>query len=175
MGTKTISLPVHGMTCASCVSHIEKVLGELEGVRGVRVNLAAGKASVEYDPAQVAIARVESAVSDIGYEVGREQVTLTVTGMTCASCVSKLEKALSDLEGVSRAVVNLAAGTARVEYFSGLVAVSDMKRAIRDLGYQAEERMEGQAALDREREARQREIRRQGRYMLVAWPAGFPG
>ncbi len=170
---KTLSLPVHGMTCASCVSHVEKALGSLDGVRQVRVNLAAGKAWVEYDPGHVDTGRMERAVTDIGYQVGREQVTLTVRGMTCASCVAQVEKALRELDGVVGVVVNLAAGSARVDYFSGSVTVGEMKRAVRNIGYEAEERVEGLAALDREREARQREIRRQGRYMLVAWPLAF--
>jgi cation transport ATPase len=97
-------------------------------------------------------------------------VSLTVRGMTCASCVAHVEKALLGLEDVVKASVNLATGTARVEYFPGSVSLGDMKRAVRDIGYEAEERVEGQTALDREREARQKEIRRQGRYMLMAWP-----
>ncbi|MBI2953708.1 MAG: copper-translocating P-type ATPase [Chloroflexi bacterium] len=170
MANKTVTLPVQGMTCASCVAHVEKALGQLDGVHLARVNLAAGKASVEYDPARVGLSRMEQAVSDIGYEVGREQVTLTIRGMTCASCVSHVEKALVGLDGVAGAVVNLAAGSARVDYFPGSVTVGDMKRAVRNAGYEAEERAEGQTALDREREARQKEIDRQKRNMLIAWP-----
>ncbi|MCL5960475.1 MAG: cation transporter, partial [Chloroflexi bacterium] len=93
-----------------------------------------------------------------------KSVTLEIHGMTCASCVSHVEKALGELDGVAGAVVNLAAGSARVEYFPGSVTVGDMKWAIRNAGYEAEERADGQAALDREREARQKEIQRQGRY-----------
>ena len=170
MATKSVTLPVRGMTCASCVSHVEKALGQLDGVYQARVNLAAGKASVEYDPSRVNLGQMERAVGDVGYEVGREQVTLTVRGMTCASCVSHVEKALLGLDGVASAVVNLAAGTARVDYFPSSVTLGDMKRAVRSAGYEAEERAEGQASLDREREARQNEINRQKRNMLIAWP-----
>jgi len=88
--------------------------------------------------------------------------------MTCASCVSHVEKALKGLEGVASATVNLAASSARVSYYPGAAGPADMKRAIRDIGYEAEERADGQSALDREREARQREIRRQGHNMLIA-------
>src|SRR3990172_748406 len=170
MATKSVKLPVSGMTCASCVAHVEKAIGGLDGVQQVTVNLAAAKASVEYDPAKVVLSEMERAVTDIGYEVGRDQITLTVRGMTCASCVAHVEKALNGLEGVTSAVVNLAAGTARVEYIAGMVSAGDMKKAVRDIGYQAEDRAEGQAAIDREREARQKEIRRQVRNMLMAWP-----
>ncbi|MHB1005994.1 MAG: heavy metal translocating P-type ATPase [Chloroflexota bacterium] len=170
MGTRTVNLPVSGMTCASCVAHVEKALGGLDGVRQVRVNLAAGKAWAEYDPGRVGVADMERAVTDLGYEVGHEQVTLSVRGMTCASCVAHVEKALSGLEGVTKATVNLAASSARVEYYPGTVGVGEMKRAVREIGYEAEERADGQSALDREREARQKEIRRQGRNMLIVWP-----
>ncbi len=170
MATKSVTLPVHGMTCASCVSHVEKALGQLDGVHQARANLAAGKALVEYDPARVDLSLMERAVSDVGYEVGREQATLTIRGMTCASCVSHVEKALVELDGVAGATVNLAAGTARVDYFPGSVTLGDMKRAVRNAGYEAEEHAEGQVALDREREAREEEINRQKRNMLIAWP-----
>ncbi|MHB1131622.1 MAG: heavy metal translocating P-type ATPase, partial [Chloroflexota bacterium] len=170
MTTKSTTLPVGGMTCASCVSHVEKALDGLPGVHKVNVNLAAGRASVEYDPASVSLGQMERAVTDLGYEVGREQITLTVRGMTCASCVSHVEKALLALEGVTQATVNLAAGSARVEYWPGTVSVGEMKRAVREIGYEAEERLDGQTALDREREARQKEIGRQRRNMLVVWP-----
>lgn len=103
MATKSITLPVHGMTCASCVSHVERTIGQLDGVSRVRVNLAAGKASVEYNPDLVRIGQMEKAIKDIGYDVPHEQVTLSVTGMTCASCVSHVEKTLKGLDGVSGA------------------------------------------------------------------------
>ncbi|MHB1133226.1 MAG: heavy metal translocating P-type ATPase [Chloroflexota bacterium] len=170
MTTKSITLPVGGMTCASCVGHVEKALRELLGVRQVSVNLAAGKAAVEYEPEHVGLAQMERAVADLGYEVGHEQVTLVVRGMTCASCVAHVEKALLGLEGVTKATVNLATNSARVEYLPGTVGVSAMKRALHDIGYEAEERADGQTALDREREARQQEFRRQRRNMLIVWP-----
>src|SRR3972149_10498080 len=129
MATKSVKLPVSGMTCASCVAHVEKAIGGLDGVQQVSVNLAAAKASVEYDPAKVDLREMERAVTDIGYEVGREQITLTVRGMTCASCVAHVEKALKGLDGVTSAQVNLAAGPARGRYYSGAVTHDDLKRA----------------------------------------------
>ncbi|MBI2455555.1 MAG: copper-translocating P-type ATPase [candidate division NC10 bacterium] len=109
-------------------------------------------------------------VADVGYEVGEEELTLKVTGMSCASCASKIESAVGALDGIASVVVNVPAGLAKVRYYAGLAAPSEIRRAIRDMGYQVEERAEGQAALDREREARRRELRRQGFWMLVSWP-----
>lgn len=100
----------------------------------------------------------------------REQVTLQVSGMTCASCVAHVEQALHELPGIHKVVVNLATGTAKVEYVPSLVSIAQMKQAICDLGYEAREKAEGAEVQDLEREARQRDIRRQGLYLLFAAP-----
>jgi len=103
-------------------------------------------------------------------EVGPDTLQLQVTGMSCASCVSSIEGAVGNLPGVASVAVNLNAGTAVVGYNAGTVTASQIKKAIRDLGYEASERLEGASMMDREREARQLEVTRQGRWMLVAWP-----
>ncbi len=170
---KTTSLPVQGMMCASCVSHVETALKELNGTSNVVVNLATNKASLVYDPAHLTLADMIRAVSDVGYSVPATELTLEVRGMTCASCVTHVEGALKELEGVTNAVVNLGLGTARVTYISGGVTTSAMKRAVREVGYEAQERSEGADALDRERQAREEEIKRQGRNLLIAGVIGL--
>ncbi|MFN4218944.1 MAG: heavy metal translocating P-type ATPase [Candidatus Bipolaricaulia bacterium] len=99
-----------------------------------------------------------------------QHVTLQISGMTCASCVAHIEQALRELPGVSKAIVNLAMGTAKVEYDPGLVSLAQMAQAVRDIGYEVSETTDSAHAIDREREARQREIRRQGLYLLFAAP-----
>ncbi len=99
-----------------------------------------------------------------------QQATLQVTGMTCASCVSHVERALRELPGVSQAIVNLATGTAKVEFDPAQVSLEQMAQAVREVGYEAAPLVEAREAVDREREARQREIRRQGLYLLFAAP-----
>jgi Cu+-exporting ATPase len=113
------------------------------------------------------------AVDDVGYSVPTAELTLDVRGMTCASCVSHVEEALKELDGITNAVVNLGLGTARVTYIPGVVSVGAMKRAVREVGYEAQERSEGMEALDRERQAREEEIRRQGRNLLIAGLIGL--
>src|SRR3990167_932849 len=157
MTTKQITLPIAGMTCASCVSHVEGALKNLSGVAEAVVNLGAGKASIEFDPARASIAQMSAAVADLGYKVATAQATLNVSGMTCASCVAHVEGALKELDGVTNAGVALALNTAKIEYIRGLVTVAQMKRAVHDAGYEAAERDAGVSAIDREREARQRE------------------
>ena len=96
---KKIILPITGMTCASCATTNEKALSKLPGVSRVNVNLASEKASIEYDPSQVAIKTLMDTISDVGYGVAVEKTTFSVGGMTCASCVANIEKALVKVPG----------------------------------------------------------------------------
>lgn len=168
-----LTLPISGMTCASCVSHVEGALKELPGVSNVTVNLATNKASLSYDPQRVKLDDMRRAVDDVGYAVATAELTFDVGGMTCASCVDHVEGALKELRGVQEAVVNLGLNTARVTYIPGVVSTSSMKRAVRGVGYEAQERSEGVDALDRERQAREDEIKLQGRNLLIAGSIGL--
>ncbi len=168
-----LSLPISGMTCASCVSHVEGALKDLPGISNIVVNLATNKANLSYDPQRVSIKDMQQAVENVGYAVTGSEITLDVRGMTCASCVDHVEGALKELPGVQDAIVNLGLGTARVVYVPGVVSTSSMKRAVREVGYEAQERSEGVDALDRERQSREAEIRRQGRYLIIAGVIGL--
>jgi len=170
---QALTLPVEGMTCASCVSHVEGALGEVPGVSDVVVNLATGKANLTYDPTTASLADLRRAVADVGYRVPTSEVTLEVRGMTCASCVAHVEGALRELPGVEEATVNLGLGTARVQFVPGVVTTARMRRAVRDVGYEAVERSAGADALDRERRQREEEIRRQGSNLVIAGVVGL--
>ena len=169
---RSTTLPVAGMNCASCVVNVEQVLKNVAGVASAKVNLATGSAAVQYDPSQATLGDMKKAIEGIGYKVVLNTAQLQVSGMTCASCVEKIEKAIGQLDGVSRVVVNLSTGTARVEHDPSLALLAEIKRTIRELGYGVEE-LVGATALDREREARQREIRKQLINMAIAWPVGI--
>ncbi|MBE7555591.1 MAG: copper-translocating P-type ATPase [Anaerolineales bacterium] len=170
---KSLSLPVRGMSCASCVSHLEGALKELPGVSQVAVNLGTNKASLAYDPSQVSLPVMTRAIAEIGYTVPTAELTLQVSGMTCVSCVAHVEKALTELDGVTGAVVNLGLGTARVTYIPGVVTATVMKRAVHEGGYEAQEHSAGVDALDREGQAREDEIKCQGRNLLIAGIIGL--
>ncbi len=170
---RKVSLTVSGMTCASCVAHVEEAIGSLPGVQKVVVNLATGKAAVEFDPGKTTIAAMQKAVSEIGYEVVLTSANLHITGMTCAGCVANIQTAVGQLPGVVKVVVNLATESGRVEYAPEVTSLAEIKKAIEELGYAAAERAEGQALLDREKGEREREIRRQRRNMLIVWPIGM--
>lgn len=173
--SQELSLPVGGMTCASCVSHVENALKELPGVSNVVVNLGTNKASLRFDSSKLGVKEMQRAIEEVGYSVPTSELTLEVRGMTCASCVAHVEGALKELPGVEDANVNLGMGTARVRYIPGPVTPAAMKRAAREVGYEASERSAGADALDRERQAREEEIKRQGRYLLISGSIGLIG
>lgn len=170
---KEIALPVAGMSCAACVGKVEKVLQGLDGVSAADVNLAAAKAGVEYDPAACSLADLEQAITGVGYQVPWDRIELLVLGMMGTHCQDNIERAVGALDGVARVQVNLGTDTVTVEYTASLISASQIRRAIRDLGYNVSDKAEGETALDRERQARQEETRRQLRNLLVAAPLGL--
>ena len=130
-----ITVPITGMTCAACVSHVAHALEEVSAVTDVSVSLASEKASIGLLEGSLRVDELLSAVEDAGYGIASEKITLAVGGMTCAACVSHIEHALGNVEGVLTAGVNLATERASVEYVPGVAAVSDMRHAVEDAGY----------------------------------------
>jgi len=130
-----LTLPVHGMSCASCVAHVEKALAAVPGVASVAVNLATESATVAGSALDAATLR--RAVDEAGYEVPAETLQLAIEGMTCASCVARVEKALAAVPGVLRASVNLASESARVEVVRGVANARALAAAVQEAGYTA--------------------------------------
>ncbi len=128
-------VPVHGMTCASCVTHVEKALQNVAGVKSVAVNLATESAAILTD--RIDADALRGAIVDAGYEVPTQSLRLAIDGMTCASCVARVEKALIQVPGVLSASVNLATESATVELISGTATPRDLVRAVADAGYEA--------------------------------------
>lgn len=173
VSSEQLTLPVQGMTCASCVAHVEKALSAVPGVAEVVVNLGTNSARLTYDPARASVDDLRAAVTGVGYQVPTAELTLDVRGMTCASCVAHVEKALTGVPGVTSATVNLGLGTARVSYIPDVVSVGRLKQAVREVGYEPSERGTVVDALDREQQARAEEVRRQGRNLLIAGTVGL--
>ncbi|MFQ5466039.1 MAG: copper ion binding protein, partial [Thermodesulfobacteriota bacterium] len=153
-GLKTVDLPVTGMSCASCAAKIEKGLSGLGGIRRASVNFATERVSITYDPAAVELDGFVETIRDLGYGAGVERITLPVTGMSCASCVDKIEGALGALGGVVQASVNFATEKATVDYIPTIVGVDDMVRAVRGAGYDAVVAGVEEDLLEREEKAR---------------------
>ncbi|WP_137820190.1 heavy metal translocating P-type ATPase [Pseudomonas sp. 2FG] len=130
------TLGVAGMTCASCVARVEKALTRVPGVAAASVNLISEAATIEVD-ADVALAPLLQAIVGAGYRVKEDELDLAIVGMTCASCVGRVEKALLKVPGVLAAAVNLASEAARVRVVSGVVSLAALIQAVAAAGYEA--------------------------------------
>ncbi|KGV27707.1 heavy metal translocating P-type ATPase [Burkholderia pseudomallei] len=152
-----IEFDIAGMTCASCVGRVEKALAQVPGVARATVNLATEKAAVDADAdAHVDTARLIDAVKRAGYRASpvsdpasalapspeiaaaRTAIELDIAGMTCASCVGRVEKALAQVPGVARATVNLATEKATVDADADAhVDTARLIDAVKRAGYRA--------------------------------------
>lgn len=166
--TTRLSLPVEGMTCASCVGRVERALKAVPGVQTATVNLATERADITFgdraDP-QAAVGAIESA----GYAVREETTELGIEDMTCASCVGRVEKALRQIPGVIEANVNLATERARVRHSAGLVTTAMLEAAVEQAGYKARRLSAATASSDdQDSERRENEARGLRRSLLIA-------
>ncbi|HSG46301.1 MAG TPA: heavy metal translocating P-type ATPase [Longimicrobiales bacterium] len=164
MARREITLPVSGMTCANCAATVERTLRKTPGVDDAVVNYAAERATVSFDPAQAGPELLAERIREAGYDVPVQRVEFGVTGMTCANCVSAVERTLRKrAPGVLDASVNLATERATVEV-AGDLDWGELSRALEHAGYGAVRLAgEGGARGDAEAEARAAEIRRQSR------------
>ncbi|MBT7943627.1 MAG: heavy metal translocating P-type ATPase, partial [Alphaproteobacteria bacterium] len=133
---QSISVPIEGMTCASCVGRVERVLGSLDGVQNASVNLTTERASIEFDPDATGAAEIAEAITKTGFSVPSVSVDLAIRGMTCASCVARLEKVLSAVPGVTSAEVNLTTERAHIAHTPGVVDDSALVRAVEQAGFE---------------------------------------
>src|SRR5215217_6441962 len=167
--TVDVTFPVTGMTCASCVNRVEQAIGQVPGVERAAVNLATESATVSYHPRQTTVADIATAVERAGYGVidlpaepvvardpsspaapsgngsddatvpGVTEAVLPIQGMTCASCVRRVEKGLEKVPGVTAANVNLATERATVTYDPAVSDLATLRSAVERAGYRVGE------------------------------------
>jgi P-type Cu+ transporter len=166
------SFPIEGMTCASCVRRVEQAIGKVPGVASASVNLATETADVTYEAAPAPGAVVE-AIRQAGYDVAAETAEFEIEGMTCASCVRRVEQAIGKVPGVLRATVNLATERATVET-AGRLPVTSIEEAIRGTGYEARRISQAPDAPAEREEAKDRELRHLRRDVLLAAALTLP-
>jgi len=133
-----IEIRVDGMSCASCVGRIEKALMGEPGVAEAQVNLATGKATVEFDQPTTPAMLIDS-IKEAGYQPRLQSAEIPVVGMSCGSCVSRIEQSLNKQPGMVKASVNLTTRKAFVEFLSDTLSVPQIHQAIRDAGYEPQE------------------------------------
>ncbi len=171
MSTQDITLPVTGMTCAMCVKNVERSLTRAEGVEEVQVNLATEQARVRFDAAALSPKELVTRLEGAGYGVAAASIELPITGMTCAMCQKNVARALSRVDAVLGATVNLASEKATVTYLPSLAGRDDLAAAVENAGYGVIDSADSAAPVDAEAAARQAEVTRQTR--LVAFGAVF--
>lgn len=136
---KTEVFKVENMTCASCANAVSKSVSKLKGVESANVNLTTEVLTVKYSENEVGSEDIKKAVIDAGYGINEEngihEVTIGIDGMTCASCVNAVERALKRLEGINSANVNLTTEKANILYDSNIIGIKELKAAIVDAGY----------------------------------------
>ena len=135
---------VQGMNCASCVGRVEKALNAVAGVDAAAVNLANESVQVDYH-APATTQTIVQTLEQAGYPAATEDVTLTIDGMNCASCVGRVERALVAGAGVVSATVNLASETATVEYAAQVITPEEVASLSTSAGYPAKVRVSTQA------------------------------
>ncbi len=130
-----LEFSIEGMNCASCVRRVERALDAVPGVRASSVNLATGRARISQDAA--AAGAIAEAVHQAGYTIATSTVDLAISGMTCASCAQRVERALLGVPGVVSAEVNLATERARVTSLGAEIPAVALADAVSRAGYAA--------------------------------------
>ena len=169
-----LDLPVRGMSCASCVGRVEKAIRAVPGVRAAAVNLATERAHVEGGE----LTAITAAIRNAGYEPVELEVELQIEGMTCASCVARVERALRQTPGVLEANVNLATERASVRCVEGAATAAGLEAAIAKAGYAARPLAKSGGAADVQADSqgaqRDAEMRHLGRAFALAAIAALP-
>ena len=163
--TKQIGLPITGMTCANCVSTVERNLKKVNGVQNARVNLSSERAAIEYDPNLAEVSDLISRIQKAGYDVATGEADLMIQRMSDDNDARRLEKSLRGLEGVLDAQVNFTTERARVKYISTIISPAEIRRGVSAAGFEVVDFDED--VIDAEQIARQKETDRQRRYLIV--------
>lgn len=170
--TKQETLGVIGMTCASCAQTVERTVARIEGVHSANVNFATEKLSVEFDDRKTNLKEIREAIKTAGYNAQEEtsntrEISIPISGMTCASCANAIERSIGKLNGVHEVSVNFATEKAKVVYDSSNTRISEIKDAIAKAGYRALE-IEAGGQIDHEKERREKEMKSLWSKFMVA-------
>lgn len=169
----TVNLKIAGMSCAACAARIEKGLGRLPGVEKATVNFATEQATVTFDPAQANISDLAKKVESLGFRIVTDKVELKISGMSCAACAARVEKALRGMPNVYQASVNLAAEKASVEYNAHEITINQLQERVAKMGFAAHNIADA-SQVDREKQVREDEIRGQRFRLLLSAILSIP-
>ena len=148
------TLRIGGMTCGACSARVEKVVGKLDGVASVNVNLATERMDLQYDPQRIGLAQISDSVRKAGYRVELVEEThdilLPIAGMTCAACARRIEKVVGKLDGIRAVTVNLLEEKATITYVPELTPLTAIRQAIEKAGFTPSAAVDTLAATDDE-------------------------
>ena len=170
-------IKIEGMSCSSCSAAIERALKKKEGITETNVNYPAGKAFLSFDPQVISVSEIEQVVTDTGYKViestnpdasspAVNTVKLNVTGMSCASCSSAVERALKKTSGVRGVNVNLASEIATIEIDPGSTNEDSLKQAVINAGYGVQE--------DKPVDSDEKHLQDAKQRMIIIWAVTIP-
>jgi len=134
-----LTIELDGMTCASCVARVERVLRAQPGIQSAAVNLATESASIQYETPAAPL-EISQVLARAGYPARENVVEISVSGMTCASCIARVERVLKLAPGVLNATANLATESATIHYLGNVTSADDLAKRVSKAGYQAEMR-----------------------------------
>ncbi len=169
---RQITLPILGMTCANCVTTVEKSLAKTDGVQNASVNLSSERAAVRFDPQKTNVIDLIAQVKSSGYEVALGEANILLQGITDGADTIRIEKALNAIEGVIQTQVNLASERVFARYVPTLVSQNDLRQEIRKAGFKVVE--EGGELQDAEENARKKEIVHQRQLLLISLIFSLP-
>jgi len=155
-----VIINISGMSCTNCAQGIENSLKKEEGIHSARVNFAAEKAYVEYDPDKMSREKLAEQIEKLGYEAkpadeSIKTVTFGISGMSCANCAKGLEHTIKNAKGIVEANVNFATEKATVTYNPEENTSENIKDIITENGYEAIEsknKVAGEEKQDKELE-----------------------
>jgi Cu+-exporting ATPase len=159
-------LEISGMSCATCSGNIEDAVGDLDGVEEVSANFASDEGFVTYDREQVTLGEIYDAIEGAGYDPEQARQTISVMGMSCATCAGNIEDALDGTPGVIAAEANFASDEVLVTYNPAGTDFEAVYAAIEDAGYEPVEEDDDEDMTDQRERAIERELSKQRR--LVA-------
>ncbi len=166
----TKSFNIEGMSCASCVQTVEKSTRKLEGVKESNVNMATEKLNISFDESALSVQDIQDAVSRAGYKASTDTVqkSFKIEGMTCASCVQSVDRAIRKIDGVVDSHVNLATEKMNVKYDTSMVSVSNILEAVSNAGYAAHEDISSSESIDEDRDKKQQAIKNIWQRFLIS-------
>jgi Cu+-exporting ATPase len=162
---KHITLPITGMTCANCVATVERNIKKLDGIEKANVNLTTERASVDFDPSIVDQEKIIERIQKAGYGIALGEANLIVHRLSDDNDARRLQAGLLKMDGIIEAEISFARERALIKYIPTVVSVGEIRSQIKSSGFESLD-ITGESE-DAEKIARQREIQRQRRLLII--------